>query len=72
MTVQSHRISIYARVSSDQQADEATIERRYSRPNTGQEVMDQTTVIFESDDRIRMKPPGDRAEMWFFDRVTED
>jgi hypothetical protein len=56
----------------DESGDEATIERRYSKANSGEEVVDQTAVRFEGKDRIRMEPPGNWAGVWFFDRVKED
>ena len=56
----------------DENGDEATIETRYNRPNNGEQVVEKTTISFETGDRIRMKPPGDRGETMYFDRVTED
>jgi len=55
----------------DEEGDEATVEWRFHKPNTGEEVIDQTPVTFENDDRVRMKPPG-RQQPVYFDRVLED
>jgi hypothetical protein len=56
----------------DEDGDEATVEWRYNKPNTGEEVIDPSPVTFEGDDRIRVKPPGRWNQPVYFDRVIED
>jgi hypothetical protein len=72
----------------DESADPPKIEMRYPKarsgpkvpwnsattPETGGEVVHQTTVTFENDNRIQMSMRifGDRAELLPFDRVMEE
>jgi hypothetical protein len=56
----------------DEDGDGATVEWRYQKPNTGEEVIDQTSVTFETDDRVRLKPPGRWQQPVYFDRVLDE
>jgi hypothetical protein len=58
----------------DASADPPQIEIRYPKPRGDGEVLHQTEVTFENDNRLQMKMKtiGDQVELLPFDRVTEE